>query len=273
MFVADTGTRRTTPIVLIIATLIGIAAFLYPFILPGLTQGSDDSAAHAGNAPLIFAAVTVVCLAAIMVSLSDDAAGVGKSRTVALLGVLVAIDATLRLVPGFAGASPIFLLIMLVGYVFGPSLGFQMGAMTLLLSAIITGGIGPWLPFQMMASGWLGMSAGWLPQPRDTRYRVALLALFGALWGFLFGVIMNLWFWPFTAPGADASQSLYWQPGLGFLDTVNRYARFYAVTSLAFDALRAMGNVVLLLVLGAPVLRLLERYRARFTWSPWTEEV
>jgi energy-coupling factor transport system substrate-specific component len=49
-----------------------------------------------------------------------------------------------------------------------------------------------------------------------------------------------------------------------------RYARFYLVTSLGFDALRAAGNVVLMLALGGPILRLLERYRSRFGWEPWT---
>ena len=52
-------------------------------------------------------------------------------------------------------------------------------------------------------------------------------------------------------------------------ETVARYARFYVVTSLPFDAFRAIGNIVLVLILGRPILRLLERYRARFSWEPW----
>jgi energy-coupling factor transport system substrate-specific component len=82
---------------------------------------------------------------------------------------------------------------------------------------------------------------------------------------------MNLWFWPFSAPGAGADSSLYWVPGRGALDALERYARFYLVTSLGFDLFRAAGNVVLVLLLGGPVLRLLERYRQRFSWVPWTE--
>jgi len=254
---------------LAVATVVGIAAFLYPFVLPGIRQVTDDSSAHSGAAPLLFAAVVGVVLLVTLASLADDAVGVERSRMVALLGVLVAIDATLRLVPSIAGASPVFLLIMLVGAVFGPVLGFQMGTLTLLVSAFITGGIGPWLPFQMLASGWVGMSAGLLPRHNSMRRRVIDLALFGATWGILFGALMNLWFWPFTAPGAGADSALYWQPDLPLIETLSRYGKFYVVTSLGFDVFRAVGNVVLVLLLGKPILRLLERYRTQFRWQPW----
>jgi energy-coupling factor transport system substrate-specific component len=261
--------RARSIVVLAVASLGGLLAFLYPFVLPGIAQATDDSAAHTGTAPLLFAGVTIVSLLATLVTISDDQAGVGRSKTIALLGVLVAIDATLRLVPSIAGASPVFLLIILVGFVFGPLMGFQMGALTLLLSGFITGGIGPWLPFQMLASGWIGMTAGWLPKPRSERMRIVILAAFGALWGLVFGALMNIWFWPFTAPGAGADASLYWSPDLSLAETVERYTRFYLVTSLPFDAFRALGNIGLIVILGRPILRLLQRYRARFSWEPW----
>lgn len=265
------GPRARSSLVLLAASLVGLSAFLYPFVLPGLEQLSDENAAHGQLAPLLFAGVTVLCLVAMLVTIADDHGGVARSKTVALLGVLVAIDATLRLVPSVAGASPVFLLIMLVGAVFGASMGFQMGALTILLSAFITGGIGPWLPFQMLGAGWIGMTAGWLPRVASDRRRLVALAVFGGLWGLLFGVLMNIWFWPFAAPGAGTDASLYWTPDLSAGETLARYARFYVVTSLGFDAFRAAGNVVLVLALGRPILRLLERYRARFGWEPWTD--
>lgn len=255
---------------LALATLAGVAAFLYPFVLPGIEQVADQDAANAASAPILFAGFVVVMLAVTLTSLADHS--VGMSRTIALLGVLVAIDATLRLVPSIAGASPIFLLIMLVGAVFGPSMGFQMGALTLLVSAFITGGIGPWLPFQMITCAWVGMSAGWLPRHESVRRRIIDLAIFGAVWGLLFGAIMNLWFWPFTAPGVDVDSALYWQPGLGVTETLSRYMRFYAVTSFPFDLFRTIGNVILIVLLGAPILKLLERYHRQFTWQEWTYE-
>ncbi len=257
-------------IVLTVASLIGVACFLYPFILPLGRPATDERMAHASLAPLLFAAVIGVCLVAILVTIADDG-GVSRSRSVALLGVLVAVDATLRLVPGILGASAIFLLIIFVGVVFGAAMGFQMGVLTLLFSALITGGIGPWLPFQMLGAGWVGLTAGWLPKGGPMPVRIAVIAAFGAVWGFAFGALMNLWFWPFSAPGAGADAGLYWSPDLGAGETVARYLHFYAVTSLGFDLARALGNIVLTVVFGAPILRLLERYKSRFTWSPWTD--
>jgi energy-coupling factor transport system substrate-specific component len=258
-------------LLLAVASLVGLAGFLYPFVLPAVAQSEVTDQAHAADAPLIVALVTAFAIGAVLVTLSEDQAGASRSRMVALLGVLVAIDATLRLVPTVLGATPIFLLIMLVGAVFGASFGFQMGALTILLSAMLTGGMGPWLPYQMLGAAWIGLTAGWLPRGGSERRRLVTLALFGAIWGVLFGALMNLWFWPFGAPGAGEAGSLYWTPGLSLAETVERYARFYVVTSLGFDIFRAAGNVVLVLVLGGPILRLLERYRRRFAWEPWTE--
>lgn len=265
--------RATGALAVLVASLVGLAGFLGPFLLP-LAQRHEpgataDAAAHATDAPLLFAILTGCSLLAMIVVMTDDAADLGRSKTTALLGVLVAIDASLRLLPSFLGASPIFLLIILVGAVFGPTIGFQMGTMTLVLSALLTGGIGPWLPFQMIVAGWIGLSAGWLPRVSSARGRIVMLALFGALWGLLFGVLMNLWFWPYAAPGTETQIGLYWAPGLDLAETVARYLRFYAVTSLGFDAFRAIGNVVLMLALGPAVIRLLERYRRRFQWTPF----
>ena len=252
-------------------SVVGIAAFLYPFVLSAGNDIGLETSAHADDAPFLFALLTGVCLATSLMTPGDDTTGAGRAKTVALLGVLVAVDATLRLVPGVLGASPIFPLIIFVGAVFGSSLGFQMGALTVLLSAFLTGGVGPWLPFQMFAAAWIGMSAGWLPQPASMRTRVGMLAVFGAVWGLLFGAIMNLSFWPLSTAGLEIDAGLYWNPDLGFAETLSRYSRFYLTTSLVFDLTRSIANVVLIALLGAPILRLLDRYQSRFTWQPWED--
>jgi energy-coupling factor transport system substrate-specific component len=262
--------------VVAIASLVGLAAYIYPFVLPALA-GAPGDRARASEAPLILSAVTAACLLAIVAELGAPvAAGVGSgaaAKTVALLGVLVATDATLRLAPSFLGASPIFLLIVLVGHVFGASFGFLMGALTLFLSAFLTGGLGPWLPFQMLGAGWVGLTAGWLPRPASDRARLWVLASFGALWGLLFGALLNLWSWPFTAPGLEADAGLYWSPELSLGETLSRYGRYYLTTSLGYDLFRAAGNLVLVLVLGGPLLRVLDRHQRRFGWQPWDDEV
>jgi energy-coupling factor transport system substrate-specific component len=258
--------------VVAIASLVGLAGFLYPLLLPAVSK-TDDRGAHAADAPLLFALVTAFCLVAITVDLSERGAmgGGSPAKVVALLGILVATDATLRLAPSFLGASPIFFLIILAGAAFGPSFGFQMGALTMLVSAFLTGGLGPWLPYEMLGAGWVGMSAGWLPRNVPQRQRLVMLAAFAAIWGLLYGALLNLYFWPYAAPGIDQPGNLYWTPDLGMAETIANYTRFYVTTSLAYDLFRAAGNAILMIALGGPTFRLLDRFRSRFSWEPWEE--
>jgi energy-coupling factor transport system substrate-specific component len=258
---------------LIVVSLVGAASFLYPFFLPALA-GIGVRAARGGiEVPLLFTALGASCLLLLLLEAQERAGSGdrGASKLVALLGILVAVDATLRLVPTLLGASPIFLLILLVGFAYGAELGFLMGALTLLVSALITGGLGPWLPYQMLGAGWVGMTAGWLPRAGEPggRRQIAMLAVFGGLWGFFYGGILNLMEWPFAAPGLDEQAGLYWAPGMGLGETLVTYGRFYLATSLVYDAFRAGANVLLVVALARPILRLLERYRRRFTWEPW----
>ena len=131
--------------------------------------GAGDSALPANQTPLLSVVLVSLCLAVLLVELQGQAAG---AKTVAALGILVATAATLRFIevaiPGPGGFSPIFAPIILGGYVFGPRFGFLLGAMTLLVSGLITAGVGPWLPYQMFTAGWVGLSAGWLPHLKQT---------------------------------------------------------------------------------------------------------
>ncbi len=255
-----------------IASTVGLAAFLYPFVLPALARAPEQQA-RSSEAPILFAIVTILCLLAIVLDVQPKPGGQQlqhAAKTAALLGVLVAADSALRLVPTFLGASPIFPLIIITGAVFGSVIGFQMGALTLLVSAFITGGIGPWLPFQMLVAGWVGLTAGWIPRFSSTRLRLIAIAALGGFWGFGYGAIMNLWSWPFAAPGLQEDAGLYWNAGLSTTEAIANYAQFYLVTSLWYDAFRAVGNVVLILAFGAPVLVALQRFHRRLTWQPWT---
>jgi energy-coupling factor transport system substrate-specific component len=158
-----------------------------------------------------------------------------------------------------------------------------MGALTLLVSALVTGGVGPWLPGQMFTAGWVGMSTPLLrpivrglqrsldrirrrPPAAEKRAgltaEVLALAAFGVFWGFLYGGLMNLWEWPFIA----GPQNQSWAAGLGLADGIRRYAAYYLVTSLAWDLAGAAGNLLLMLAFGAPALRALKRFRQRFAF-------
>jgi energy-coupling factor transport system substrate-specific component len=256
-------------LIMALASLLGAWAFLYPFFAPSVRQSASVGLAHADDAPFIFILLLGLCLVVVIANLETRQM---DARVVAALGVIVGMNATLRLIPGPAGFSAMFFLPILCGYIFGADFGFLVGALSMLLSAVITSGVGPWLPFQMFAAGWMGMASGWLPRlPQRGRWEVALLAAWGMLCSFLFGLVMNLWFWPYLIPpaGSQAATELStaWSPGIGLLGTLVRYAVFYLATSLWWDASRAIGNLLLILLLGAPALRLLRRFRQRFQFS------
>jgi energy-coupling factor transport system substrate-specific component len=161
------------------------------------------------------------------------------------------------------GFSLVFVLIMLVGYVYGARMGFLMGTFSLLASALVTGGVGPWLPFQMIASAWVGMTAGWLPKLSISHinYQAWMLAAFGLVWGMVFGAVMNLYFWPFVTGGQDQ----YYQIGLSGGEILQRYAAFYVITSLWWDAARAVGNAVLIIAVGPALIKTLQRFKRRLS--------
>jgi energy-coupling factor transport system substrate-specific component len=269
--VARDSSRRLLSILTYLAvTGIGIGAFLYPFWLPMLEQSPYQQGAHAGDSALMLTLLIGMCLAVLLLEVQSE--GV-STKTVALLGVLVAVNATLRFVevaiPGPGGFSPIFPLIVLGGYVFGARFGFLLGVLTLLVSAILTGGVGPWLPYQMFAAGWVGLSAP-LCRPlvrllggAGGRGEIAVLAVFGGYWGLLYGAIMNIWFWPYAVGPAQ----MYWQPGIGPWETLQRYLLFYALTSLVWDLARMAGNMLLIAVGATAVLRVLRRFQARFAFT------
>ena len=199
--------------------------------------------AHANDAPLVFVLVLVLCLAAVFASLTSQQM---TSKLVALLGILTALSAVLRTIPGPAGFNAIFLLPILSGYCYGPAFGFMLGVLSLLVSALIGGGVGPWLPYQMLATGWVGLLSGFLPELKGhRRLEPVMLAVWGGVLGLIFGAIMNIWFWPFLAGGAsgfDQTEGGVWQPGMSVLATVRSYLTFYVVTSLWWDAWRAAGQ-------------------------------
>ena len=240
--------------------------FLLPFLVSAVPVELRQGLTRPAEASLLMSLVVAGTLFVILGDLTHSSSAGGLSRSIALLAVLVSIDATLRLVPSFLGASPIFALVVLVGFVFGSRFGFSMGSLTLLISAVLTAGIGPWLPFQMLCAGWVGLGAGLLPRVGNQFRQVAVLAAYGAIAGILFGAMMNLYSWPLATPASATDFGLYWSPVLTLQESLRRYGTFYLATSLLHDTTRAAGNVILIVVAGAPVLRLLERFRVRSTW-------
>ena len=250
-------------------SLAGLLLFVWPFLGLGL--------------PPEVPALTVTLGAVAALGLMEFGARRLDSGRLALLAALAAIDAALRLalVTGIGGFSPIFFLVIAAGYEFGVSYGFLVGAFSLLVSALVTGGVGPWLPYQVFAVGWVGASAGlagtavhrlraarsvdrsssvrresWRPD----RFDFAVLVVVAVVTGFAYGVMTDIWGWVAFYRGVA---NIDWNPGLSPGETLAQFGRYYAVTSFGWDAFRAVGDALAILVLGSPVLMALGRLRAR----------
>lgn len=256
------ASRHAGALAIAAISAVGLAAFLYPFITARAPRGAETQA-HAGDAPLIFGLLAALAAVLFVIELASHGM---NAKTASALAVLATAAAALRIIPLPAGASAFFFLVILGGYVFGPRFGMLLGATALFVSAFAAGGFGPWAPFQMFASAWVGMTAGWLGAMRRVlggrpSVEIAVLASFGCAWGFLYGALMNLWFWPYVATGEHVA----WRPGLGFTETLQHYWAFYVLTSFGWDAWAALGNVALLVLAGRSVLRVLTRFHDRFT--------
>lgn len=238
------------------SSAIGLFAFVWPLFSPP-AETNAAQLAHTGDAPVLFAVVLPLLFGLLFAEVSDGAL---DAKAIAVLGVLIACGAALRLpTGGITGFSPVFFLLIPAGRVFGPGFGFVLGCLTLFASALVSGGVGPWLPFQMFGAGWIGLFAGLLP-PLRGRWEIAMLAAYGAISGLVYGALLNMWFWPYGVP---LRSGLSFVPGDGLVDNLGRFWGFHLTTSLGFDIPRAVGNVVLVLALGPATLAVLRRTARR----------
>lgn len=251
---------RRTGLALVLLSILGLLAFGWPLLAdPGAAL------AEATTAPLVLAAVLTGALVVLLIALGDGGLDV---RAVAMLGLLSAIGAVLRpIAAGTGGVETVFLVIVLGGRVFGAGFGFVLGTTTLFASALLTGGVGPWLPFQMLAAGWVGLGAGLLPRRLRGWGEVAVLAAYGIIAAFGFGWAMNLAFWPFQLGGSTA---ISFVPGAPVIENLRHFVVYSVLTSLGWDLGRALTTALGVLLLGRPVLATLRRAarQARFEPAP-----
>jgi len=265
--------KLLTGLIYFLTTGLGIFAYLYP-----LLETSNQrilSSNRQNELPIMMAMILALCSIVMIYEIQQYRL---NTKLIALLGILIAINSTLRFIdltlPVLGGFSPVFFLILITGYVFGGRMGFLMGSLTMLVSALITGGVGPWLPNQMLTAGWVGLSAALarrlvLLTRQEKKYgELIILLIFGFLWGYLYGAITNLWFWPFLA-GPSNQQ---FAPGSGFIVSMRNYGVFYLATSLVWDTTRAIGNILLILFFGKATIQVLRRFQKRFSFIQLGEE-
>jgi energy-coupling factor transport system substrate-specific component len=243
--------RPRAALALLLASCGGVLAFFWPLLVdPGAVLEST-------SAPLVFALLLPVLLGVVLAEMAD---GGLDTKGLAMLGVLSAIGAALRpLGAGTAGVETVFFLIVLGGRVFGPGFGFVLGATTLFSSALLTGGVGPWLPFQMLGAAWVGLGAGLLPRARG-RAELLVLAAYAAIASLLFGALLNLSFWPFAL---GSSNQLSFDATRSAAENLHSFFLFTLATSLGWDLGRAITTVVLVLLAGPAVLASLRRASRR----------
>jgi energy-coupling factor transport system substrate-specific component len=256
-----TGVIRMTgrsAVVLGVASAIGLITLLWPLLL-------DDPSSTRVQPPFVFLALLPVVVAVCLAELTE---GGLDARVLAVLGVLTAIDAVLRgISAGTGGVELVFFLIILAGRVYGPAFGFVLGCTSLFVSALVTAGVGPWLPYQMLCSAWIGLGAGLLPRARG-RWEIALLAAYGVVVSYLYGLLLNLQGWPLLAgvaiPGHD--EQLAFDPAAGLAENLGVFLRYTLVTSTtSYDTVRAITTATAIVLLGRAVLTPLRRAARRAT--------
>lgn len=234
-------------VMLAVCCVLGLVVFTWPlFVAPGSAMSNTVMA------PIILAVFVPLVLAMVLVQLANGEMDV---KALSLLGVLTALGAIARpLGAGTGGIDFVFFFILLAGRVFGPGFGFILGNTTLFASAFLVGGVGYWLPYQMLAAGFVGLGSGLLPRC-GVKLEIVLLAGYGLIASHLYGMLMDLAFWPFFFPSADSG----FNPEVGVLENLHRFLIVNLATGFGWNMGRAITNVILIVALGSAILRVLRR--------------
>jgi energy-coupling factor transport system substrate-specific component len=227
---------KKSHVVLILIVLIAALAFVVPALdLPG---------AGFLNWGVLAAVLALLICLALFFEFENKAS---SSKEIALVAMLGTISAVLR-VPFAAipNVQPCTFLIICSGYVFGPIAGFTVGAITALVSNLFLG-LGPWTLYQMIAWGLCGLASGYLG-----RFKVnsLILIVYGIIWGYLYGFVTNVWYWTAFVYPLTIRTLIVTQVG-----------------TVWFDTFHAVFNGILLGILGMKTIKVLERFKRRFSIS------
>lgn len=239
------------------AAATSILMFIWPLLI------SSPSANDAQVAQTTFLLLMPLVLLIAIVELTTK--GI-DSRQLAVLAVLVALNALVRMFgAGTAGIETAFFLIIIAAYVYGSQFGFILGAGSIFVSSLITAGVGPWLPFQMMAAALIGFAAGFLPKPKSTKYRITILVLYAILASFVYGTLMTIWNWPYLI---GLQSEISYVAGAGFLENLRTFFAYDLFTGgLLWDLGRAITTSVLIMLTGPALLTTLNRAANRAGFS------
>lgn len=173
-----------------------------------------------------------------------------KTQTLMFLAILIALAVAGRVpfasLPSVQAAS---FVIILGGISLGPELGFVTGSTTALVSNMFLGQ-GPWTPWQMFAWGLMGLSAELIGRTQLC-HRVIPMLIFGGVWGFVYGWIMDLWF------------------ALAYVNPLTVKSFILAFTASAgLDLVHGLSNVVLIALLYRSWEKLIDRLNRKYDFLP-----
>ncbi len=156
-----------------------------------------------------------------------------RTRRLVIVAVMTALSILGRFIfaalPAF---KPITAIVIVTAIWMGPECGFMVGTLTALISNFYFGQ-GPWTPFQMLAWGFIGLTAGLLSKP--LKKSMVLLAIYGALSGVFYSCFMDIW------------TVLFYEEG--FVWTLYKAA---LITAIPYIISYAVSTVVFLLLIGKP---------------------
>ena len=238
---------RLRSLALTVLSLAALAVFFWPLWVDASYQEQSLAGVLAVVAAAVIAIATLVVFAGELIG----------PKQLALLGLLAALGAALRVATGGTGGFElVFLVVIIAGAALGPKFGFLLGAMTILVSSIFFGGFGPWTAFQLFATAWVGAGAG-LVSRRFGSWRIPALALYGVVSSYIFGLVMNLWFWPFAV---GPTTSISYVADAGIAENLTSFLTYSLLSStLTWDTVRAISVAGALVIFGRPLIRTLER--------------
>jgi hypothetical protein len=258
--------RLLTPVIFTVVSVVALASFAWPFVVP-----ASGEHAEVGAIVVVCLVVPVLAVIAVVIAERGVTARPDAAKFVAMLGLLAAAGTVVRLFASAAGGiEAVFVILIIGGAVFGARFGFLLGAVTIGASSAALGLLGPWVGFQMFAAAWVGAGAGLvsLGVRRGTRHipargrrwlELASLIAYGIVAAYLYGALLNLWFWPFAVGGQT---SISFVPGADPATNFSRFVVYTLVTStLTWDTVRAATTAIGLAVLGPAIMAGLRRVK------------
>lgn len=168
-----------------------------------------------------------------------------NSKEIPLISTMATLAAISRIpFAALMSIQPTTFIVMITGYVFGPQIGFMVGAVAALVSNFFLGQ-GPWTPWQMFCWGMCGFLSALLSK-KTKGFNLKVFVILSGICGYLFGWIMNIWHWV----------------GFVYPLTFRTFVATY-IASIPFDTLHAIGNIIFSIVFGKSFYYILVRFKKK----------